>query len=35
MKMLGNTYDVLVEGKSLKEGMLFGYTEILKAKKIV
>ncbi len=27
MKMLGNTYDVLVEGKSLKESMLFGYTE--------
>ena len=25
--MLGNIYDVLVEGESTKEGMMFGYTE--------
>ena len=27
LKMLNNTYEVLVEGESTKEGMLFGYTE--------
>ncbi len=26
-KMLNNTYSVLIEGESTKEGMLFGYTE--------
>ena len=26
-KMLNNTYSVLIEGESSKEGMLFGYTE--------